>query len=39
MTVWEMTDNEYFAQLLIKVIAGVVIVVLGIIAYVKERRK
>lgn len=31
MTVWQMTDNEYFVQLLIKIIGISIIVIIGII--------
>jgi hypothetical protein len=39
MTVWQMTDNEYFIQVAIKVGAILIILALGIIAWVKEKKK
>ena len=39
MTVWQMTDNEYFVQLLIKIIGISIIVIISIIAYIYEKKK
>jgi hypothetical protein len=37
--VWIMTDDEYFVQMAIKGIFLLIIVIIGIIAFVKEKKK
>ena len=39
MTVWQMTDDEYFVQMAIKGMLLLIIVIIGIIAFVKEKNK
>lgn len=39
MTVWQMTDNEYFVQLLIKIIGISIIVIIVVIGYFYEKKK